>query len=74
MIEINKGILVNYGEKTHKDSTCGLALKACHEHTRNFCEENKTSVVGNGPFSLAKLTRNSPYNEKYNSSLTLIFY
>jgi len=63
-IETNRGNLVNYGEQTHKDSTCGLALKACQEHTRNFREENKTSVVGNGPFSLAKLTRTSPYNEK----------
>jgi hypothetical protein len=73
MIENNRGILVNYGEQTHKDSTCGLALKACQEHTRNFSEEKKTNVVGNGPFSLAKLTKTSPYNEKNkecNSSLT----
>ncbi len=28
-IETNKAILVNYGERTHKYSTCELALKAC---------------------------------------------
>ncbi len=34
-------------------------------HIINFNEENKTSVVGNlDPFSLAKLIKASPYNEK----------
>jgi hypothetical protein len=44
------------------------------EHTINFNEKKKTIVVGNlDPFSLAKLSMTSPYNEKnkeFNSSLT----
>ncbi len=35
-IETNKGILVNYGEWTHKYSTCGLALRACARTHNKF--------------------------------------
>jgi hypothetical protein len=49
-IETNRGNLVNYGEQTHKDSTCGLALKACQEHTRSLVKKTKQVWLVMDPF------------------------
>ncbi len=49
MIENNRGILVNYGEQTHKD-TCGLALKVCQEHKEILVKKTKQMWFVMDPF------------------------